>query len=119
MYSSSAYCINKCFHGWLGLIQTAVRGVVTILGALLALTLFWHETSHFWRLHAVTKLSVDLQLRHDLPINVEFAFPAIPCAALSVQILDVAGTPQSNTSAAKDMDIHKAHLDKSGMWNLL
>ncbi|KAF5837374.1 hypothetical protein DUNSADRAFT_4476 [Dunaliella salina] len=108
MYSSSAYCINKCFHGWLGLIQTAVRGVVTILGALLALTLFWHET-----------LSVDLQLRHDLPINVEFAFPAIPCAALSVQILDVAGTPQSNTSAAKDMDIHKAHLDKSGMWNLL
>ncbi|KAF5827572.1 endoplasmic reticulum vesicle transporter-domain-containing protein [Dunaliella salina] len=94
--------------------QTAVGGVVTVLGALLALALFWHETSHFWRLHAVTKLSVDLELRHDLPINIDFAFPAIPCAALSIQILDVAGTSQSDTSAAKEMDIHKARLDKSG-----
>eukprot|EP00983_Pelagomonas_calceolata_P021544 674820-Pelagomonas_calceolata.AAC.5 len=77
-------------------------------GANLPFTCFFH-----------LQLSVDLELRHDLPINIDFAFPAIPCAALSVQILDVAGTSHSDTSAAKEMDIHKARLDKSGAGHLL
>ena len=35
-------------------------------------------------------------------------------AALSIQILDVSGTSESDTSAAKEMDIHKVRLDSKG-----
>jgi hypothetical protein len=37
-----------------------------------------------------------------------------PCAALSVQVLDISGTSESDINAAKQMDIHKQRLDFSG-----
>ena len=67
------------------LAQKTVHGaIVTILGACLALFLLFHETAHFWRLHATTKMDVDVARRTDMAINIDISFPAVPCAGRHV-----------------------------------
>ena len=59
-------------------------------------------------------MSVDLERRHDLPINIDILFPAVPCAVLSMDVLDVSGTNENDASFAKGMNIHKHRLDSRG-----
>lgn len=101
-----AHLAQKTYHG----------AAVTLCGVSLALFLFVHETAHFWRLHTATKMSVDLERRHDLPITLDVSFPAIPCAVLSLDVLDISGTAESDASFAlhRDMVVHKVRLDASG-----
>lgn len=60
------------------------------------------------------QMSVDLERRHDLPINIDIRFPAVPCAVLSLDVLDVSGTMENDVSFAKGMNLHKHRLDSSG-----
>ena len=60
------------------------------------------------------QMSVDLERRHDLPINIDILFPAVPCAVLSMDVLDVSGTNENDASFAKGMNLHKHRLDGSG-----
>jgi hypothetical protein len=46
------------------------------------------------------QMSVDLERRHDLNINMDIEFSAVPCAVLSMDILDVSGT---NTAYFKSL----------------
>jgi hypothetical protein len=62
----------------------------------------------------VTKMSVDLERRHDLNINMDIEFSAVPCAVLSMDILDVSGTMENDVSFARGMNMHKHRLDSKG-----
>ncbi|KAG1673304.1 hypothetical protein FOA52_002584 [Chlamydomonas sp. UWO 241] len=94
--------------------QTSHGAIVTCLGATLALILFIHELSYFWKLHRVTHMSVDTERRHDLPINMDIVFARIPCAVVSLDVLDVSGTSEGDASHSKGMQIHKHRLDANG-----
>eukprot|EP00955_Chlamydomonas_euryale_P084982 364035-Chlamydomonas_euryale.AAC.5 len=107
---AEAHLTQQTTHGAIGGRLNAVA--VTCAGATLALILFLHEMSYFWKLHRTTHvgvlglpallsrsacmfaqgcscmhacmhMSVDLERRHDLPINIDFVFPRIPCASAS------------------------------------
>mmetsp|Transcript_18189 Transcript_18189/g.31162 ORF Transcript_18189/g.31162 Transcript_18189/m.31162 type:complete len:340 (+) Transcript_18189:14-1033(+) len=95
--------------------HTGHGALVTVLGTALALFLFVHETTHFWALSTQTQMSVDLQRRHHLPIELEMSFPSMPCAALSLDVLDISGTSQSDINTdVRGMEVHKMRLDSSG-----
>lgn len=53
---------------------------VTMLGVLLASTLFCHELSWYLSPKAHSKMEVDLRRHRDLAINVDVTFHAVPCA---------------------------------------
>lgn len=59
-------------------------------------------------------MSVDLVRRHDLTINIDFAFHTLPCALLSLDVLDISGTAENDISFATGMKIHKQRLDSNG-----
>eukprot|EP00195_Chlamydomonas_chlamydogama_P017193 CAMPEP_0202900984 /NCGR_PEP_ID=MMETSP1392-20130828/12586_1 /ASSEMBLY_ACC=CAM_ASM_000868 /TAXON_ID=225041 /ORGANISM="Chlamydomonas chlamydogama, Strain SAG 11-48b" /LENGTH=284 /DNA_ID=CAMNT_0049587463 /DNA_START=274 /DNA_END=1131 /DNA_ORIENTATION=+ len=59
-------------------------------------------------------MSVDLERRHDLPVNIDITFPVVPCAVLSIDALDISGTSENDASHAKGMDLHKIRLDPQG-----
>eukprot|EP00197_Chlamydomonas_leiostraca_P005355 CAMPEP_0202861090 /NCGR_PEP_ID=MMETSP1391-20130828/2603_1 /ASSEMBLY_ACC=CAM_ASM_000867 /TAXON_ID=1034604 /ORGANISM="Chlamydomonas leiostraca, Strain SAG 11-49" /LENGTH=287 /DNA_ID=CAMNT_0049540413 /DNA_START=178 /DNA_END=1041 /DNA_ORIENTATION=+ len=59
-------------------------------------------------------MSVDMERRHDLPINIDISFQAVPCAVLSIDVLDISGTAENDASFAKGMEIHKIRLDANG-----
>ncbi|KAI8477518.1 MAG: endoplasmic reticulum vesicle transporter-domain-containing protein [Monoraphidium minutum] len=94
--------------------QTLHGAVVTILGCLLASTLFCHEVSWFLSAKASTKMEVDLRRHHDLNINVDITFHTVPCAALSVDIIDASGTAESDVNNARGARLHKVRLDAGG-----
>ncbi|EFJ40687.1 hypothetical protein VOLCADRAFT_69193 [Volvox carteri f. nagariensis] len=97
------------------LVQQTVHGaLVTLCGILLAAMLFVHELGSFYRQHRVTQMSVDLARRNALTINIDLTFPAIPCAVLSIDVLDIAGTAENDASYAHHMHIHKLRLDGAG-----
>lgn len=94
--------------------QTTAGAVVTLLGALLALILLIHETRAYFSNQRVTSMGVDLERRHDLTIHLDITLPSVPCAVLSVAILDMAGTAESDVSHGKGMDLHKIRIDSRG-----
>ncbi|GFR49695.1 hypothetical protein Agub_g11845 [Astrephomene gubernaculifera] len=97
------------------LVQQTIHGaLVTICGILLASVLFVHEMETFYRQHRVTKMSVDLARRHALTINLDITFPAVPCAVLSIDVLDISGTAENDASFARHMQLHKMRLDGAG-----
>lgn len=60
------------------------------------------------------QMSVDLERRHDLGINIDFSFHTVPCAVLSLDVLDISGTNENDVSFATGMSIHKHRLDAAG-----
>lgn len=104
--------------------RTLHGGVVTLLGALLMLTLFAHEVAWFVAGRGVARMEVDLQRRHDLTMHVDITFHAVPCASLSFHVLDAAGTLDSDAIAATAAgaapgahaaaNLHKTRLDARG-----
>eukprot|EP00879_Flechtneria_rotunda_P003130 GHRR01003351.1.p1 GENE.GHRR01003351.1~~GHRR01003351.1.p1 ORF type:complete len:673 (+),score=232.53 GHRR01003351.1:391-2409(+) len=92
--------------------QTTHGAVVTILGVLLGVTLACHEVSWYLAGKGTSKMAVDLARRHDLNIHVDISFPAIPCAGLSVDIMDASGSVGNDANHAKDVHLHKVRLDQ-------
>lgn len=93
--------------------QTTHGAIVTVLGAMLAMVLFCHEIGSFYS-QRITKMSVDLERRHQLPVNLDVTFPSVPCAVMALDVLDISGTSESDVNHAKGMDIHKHRLDSKG-----
>ncbi|GLI71203.1 hypothetical protein VaNZ11_016322 [Volvox africanus] len=97
------------------LVQQTIHGaLVTLCGILLATVLFVHEMGSFYREHHVTQMSVDMARRHALTINIVITFPSVPCAVLSIDVLDISGTAENDASYAHHMHIHKMRLDAAG-----
>lgn len=94
--------------------QTVHGAIVTIAGTCLALTLLIYESAHFWNLHRTSKMMVDLERRHDLKITLDMVFPAVPCAVLSVDALDISGTAESDAGFSLGVNLHKVRLDANG-----
>lgn len=44
----------------------------------------------------------------------DLVFPAVPCAVLSIDVLDISGTAENDASFANHMQIHKMRLDSTG-----
>ena len=59
---------------------TLATPAVTLMGVLLASTLFCHELSWYLSPKAHSKMEVDLRRHRDLGINVDVTFHAVPCA---------------------------------------
>eukprot|EP00775_Hariotina_reticulata_P002168 gene2168-2487_t len=94
--------------------QTAHGAVVTIFGLLLGLTLASHEMYWYLSGRGTSKMMVDSARRHDFQIHVDVSFPAIPCAGLSVDVMDASGSTGNDVSKVKDVDLHKIRLDGHG-----
>jgi len=55
-----------------------------------------------------------VQLRTNASWVCQGLCPPAPHTALSIQVLDISGTMESDVSAAKESDLHKMRLDASG-----
>ncbi|GBF88593.1 hypothetical protein Rsub_01308 [Raphidocelis subcapitata] len=94
--------------------KTLHGAIVTLMGVLLASTLFCHELSWYLSPKAHSKMEVDLRRHRDLGINVDVTFHAVPCAALSVDIIDASGTADSDVNYARGVHLRKVRLDAQG-----
>ncbi|KIY93713.1 hypothetical protein MNEG_14248 [Monoraphidium neglectum] len=59
-------------------------------------------------------MEVDLRRHHDLNINLDITFHTVPCAALSVDIIDASGTADSDVNNARGAHLHKVRLSAAG-----
>jgi len=67
--------------------------------------------------HCRVQMSVDLTRRTALDLNLDISFPALPCAGLSVDAIDEAGSLVSDNTggASSGADgLHKMRLDATG-----
>ncbi|KAF8056116.1 ergic3 [Scenedesmus sp. PABB004] len=94
--------------------RTTHGAIVTILGVLLGLTLATHEVAWYVTGKGSSKMMVDLARRHDLDIRLDITFPAVPCAGLSIDIMDASGSAANDANNAKDVHLHKIRLDAQG-----
>ncbi|GBF95217.1 hypothetical protein Rsub_07932 [Raphidocelis subcapitata] len=94
--------------------QTLHGAIVTVLGALLALTLFAHEVRWYATARGAAHMEVDLRRSHDLDVHIDVTFHAVPCAALSVSTYDSSGTSETDNSHAHGLQLHKSRLDARG-----
>lgn len=94
--------------------QTSHGAIVTVLGVILGIALATHEISYYVSGRGESKMMVDLARRHDLNVHVDISFPAIPCAGLSVDVMDASGTSGNDANHAKGVHLHKMRLDQHG-----
>lgn len=67
------------------------RPAVTVLGALLALTLFVSEVGRCLRVRLEQQMAVDKSQLDLLHFSFDITFPALPCRALRMDTGDVSG----------------------------
>ncbi|KAJ7006783.1 hypothetical protein NC653_005978 [Populus alba x Populus x berolinensis] len=97
--------INEDFYS-----RTLSGGVITLASSIVMFLLFFSELRLY--LHAVTetKLVVDTSRGETLRINLDVAFPALPCSILSLDAMDISGEQHLDVKH----DIIKKRLDSHG-----
>ncbi|KAG6549620.1 hypothetical protein Mapa_008598 [Marchantia paleacea] len=90
--------------------KTTSGAAVTICGLLLMLTLFIHELSFQLSTVVVHEMSVDVKRGQKLPIVINMTFPALPCAVLSLDAIDMSGKHEVDL----DTNIWKIRVNKDG-----
>ncbi|KAG7670376.1 hypothetical protein Ndes2437A_g04899 [Nannochloris sp. 'desiccata'] len=97
-------------------IKTVHGGIVTLLGATLAVILFIGEAQRCLRLRQVQDMVVDTSIRPKMHFEYDLTFPALPCHAIRMDSGDVGGRfeTESMHKAAHDGEIHKWRLDSRG-----
>ena len=90
--------------------RTTSGAVITLATATLVLLLSAVEVADFARLKTVESLSVDTSRDKKLRVNVNITFPALPCAILTVDALDLSSNHVRYVSRA----LKKYRLDKKG-----
>lgn len=112
-------------HGHL-IERTRAGAIVTLLGALLALTLFANELSALTQPRRVEQMRVDTIRSSTLRLNINASFSALPCHALTVELSDAAsgshdisqhaatGQTPRGRQAVSGGRLHKWRLDRGG-----
>ena len=97
-------------------VKTVHGGIVTLVGATLALILFIAEAHRCLRLRLVKDMAVDTSLRPTMHIEYDITFPALPCHAIRIDTGDVGGKFETETmhQAVHDGELHKYRLDARG-----
>lgn len=90
--------------------RTQTGAVVSIGCAVLIGLLTTVEVSDFVQVKTHDRLSVDTSRGQKLRINLNITFPALPCAVLNLDALDLSG----NEAAGGMTDIRKVRLDAHG-----
>ncbi|GAB4814029.1 hypothetical protein N2152v2_001075 [Parachlorella kessleri] len=93
-----------------------VLSAVTLAGVVLALVLLIAEVKNTMTTRIVQELKVDTSRNERLHITFNISFPALPCEALAMDIQDVSGRFQTDTSIthAKNGEVHKFQLSAEG-----
>ncbi len=61
------------------------------------------------------QMNVDLERRHDLSIHLDISFPSMPCAALSIDVVDESGTSEADSNVLREgLQLHKHRLSAAG-----
>eukprot|EP00959_Pyramimonas_sp_CCMP1952_P376451 7885186-Pyramimonas_sp.AAC.1 len=90
--------------------QTLSGAIVSVSGFALMLLLFASELAQFWQPLRMHEMTVDATRDEKLQINVNITFPALPCALLSLDALDMSGKHEVDIAG----HLHKTMLDASG-----
>ncbi|KAK9808959.1 hypothetical protein WJX72_007060 [[Myrmecia] bisecta] len=97
------------------LVQQTVHGaVVTCIGVLVAVILVWTELGIYFKPNQLQTMGVDLTRNELMRITLDMTFPALACPALSLDISDISGEGTSDTSVARNGEIHKWRIDPKG-----
>ncbi|KAL3144272.1 hypothetical protein ABBQ32_004041 [Trebouxia sp. C0010 RCD-2024] len=96
--------------------QTSYGALVTLSGAALAILLFFAEIGRFHAATRVTTLGVDTARGGLLRISLDITLPALPCAAISLDAIDIAGThgDDNTLSVAHNGELHKNRINADG-----
>ena len=97
-------------------VKTSLGGLITLLGAALALILFVSEASRCLRVRYVQEMAVDTALRPTMYMEYNITFPALPCQAIRMDTGDVGGKfeTESMHQQIHDGEVHKYKLDALG-----
>jgi len=90
--------------------RTQTGAIVSIVCATLIATLTMIELADFVQVKTHDHLTVDTSRGQKLRININITFPALPCAVLSLDALDLSG----NDAAGHMPSIKKVRLDAQG-----
>lgn len=101
---SESHLQQKTLHG----------AVVTVVGVLIAITLFVSEFRACFTLSTVQTMAVDKSRADFINLNVNLTFPALPCQALNVELRDIAGERISDGSLSRGGGVHKVRVDRYG-----
>jgi len=71
--------------------RTSVGGLISILGGLLALVLFLHESRLYWWSKPVQRMRVDNQHREWLPIRFDITLHDCPCSSVNLWLESSSG----------------------------
>jgi hypothetical protein len=91
--------------------QSQSGALITVLGALCLLILLTAELRDFLKVTHTKKLGVDTRRgQAGLPMLFHITFPAVPCAVLTMDSVDIAGTQDAGSLAS----LVKTRLDVGG-----
>lgn len=91
-------------------VRTTGGAIVSILSVTLIVLLFVSEVMFYLATDVNNELYVDTARGQKIRINLDMVFPAIGCAYLSLDAMDVSGQTQIDVSH----DVYKKRLDKNG-----
>uniref|UniRef100_A0A9J2PJN9 Endoplasmic reticulum-Golgi intermediate compartment protein 3 n=1 Tax=Ascaris lumbricoides TaxID=6252 RepID=A0A9J2PJN9_ASCLU len=92
-------------------VKTFTGGAVTLLSTLVIVVLFVSETISFLSTDVVEQLFVDsTSADQRLDVNFDVTFTKLPCAMVTVDVMDVSGDNQDDVQD----DVYKQRLDQQG-----
>lgn len=96
--------------------QTSYGALVTLFGVCLATLLFFSEVGRYRSASRVTTMGVDVSRGEHLRIALNLTLPALPCAAISLDAVDISGShgDDNSLSVAHNGELHKIRINADG-----
>lgn len=90
--------------------RTVLGASISLFAIAIVTLLFLSELSFYLSTHTIDHLRVDTNAGDKIAINFDITFPRVPCALLSVDVMDVAGSQNLDV----EHDVSKVPLDFKG-----